>query len=277
MEFIIVFILGICVGSFLNVLVDRLPKNEPVVKGRSHCDKCKKTLQWRDLIPLLSFIFLKGKCRYCHARLSIYYPLVELATGFLFSITTLFVFGHSQFLISNSKFLINPQSPITNYQLLITLIYYLFIISSLIVVFFADIKYGIIPDKVIFPAILVSFLYLILNTSYLILPYLFSALGAFLFFLFLFLITKGRGMGFGDVKLAFLMGLVLGFPGIIVSLYIAFLTGAAIGIILILWRRKKVFGTTIPFGPFLVLGTFTTLFWGEKIFQKIISALQDLH
>src|SRR3989344_5965745 len=98
-----------------------------------------------------------------------------------------------------------------------------------------------------------------------------SAVGASLFFLALFLITKGRGMGFGDVKFAFLMGLVLGFPGIIVALYIAFLTGALVGCILIIWRRKKMFGTSIPFGPFLVLGTFVSIFWGESIFQRILS------
>lgn len=100
-----------------------------------------------------------------------------------------------------------------------------------------------------------------------------SGLGAGIFFLALFLFTRGRGMGFGDVKFAFLMGLVLGFPNIIVSLYIAFLTGAIIGIILMIWGKKRFFGTAIPFGPFLVLGTFAALFWGEIIFQKAGSAL----
>jgi len=256
-----IFIIGLFIGSFLNVLVDRLSREESIIKGRSHCEKCKKTLQWYDLIPLLSFILLGRKCRYCHFPLSFYYPVVELTTGILFVIAYLFI---------------NNNLPFTIYHLpFISLFYYLFIVSCLIVVFFADLKYGIIPDKIVFPAILVSFLYLILNTKYLILPHLLSALGAGLFFLFLSLIKikKHRAMGFGDVKFAFLMGLILGFQNIIVSLYIAFLTGAIAGCILILWGKKKLTGTSIPFGPFLVLGTFLALFWGDAIFQKIMLLL----
>lgn len=268
MLFVYIFTIGLFIGSFLNVLADRLPREESVVKGRSHCEKCKKTLQWLDLIPLLSFILIGGKCRYCHTRLSFYYPIVELATGALFVVTTIFALNGSQFLISNFKFLIN-------FQILVNLTYYLFIVSSLIVVFFADLKYGIIPDKVILPAALVSFLYLILNAPSLILPHLLSAIAACLFFFILSLIKiKNRqSMGFGDVKFAFLMGLILGFPNIIISLYIAFLTGAIVGVILIIWRKKRAFGTTIPFGPFLVLGTLSALFWGDAILRKIMSLL----
>ncbi len=253
-----IFVLGLFIGSFINVLADRLPRNESVIKSRSRCDKCKKTLKWYDLIPLLSFIILKGKCRYCSIPLSFYYPIIEFTTGTMFAITTLFVVN-------------NFQLPITNYQLLITLIYHLFIISSLIVIFFADLKYGIIPDKIIFPAIFVSLLYIILNTYYLI-PIL-SAVGAGLFFLLLFLITKGHGMGFGDVKFSFLIGLILGFPNIIVSLYVAFLTGAIVGCILIIWRKKRLFGTAIPFGPFLVIGTLTAIFFGDTLIQTFLRVL----
>lgn len=257
MGFILIFIFGLFIGSFLNVLADRLPRGESVIKGRSHCEKCRKELVWFDLIPLFSFVFLKGICRYCRTRLSLYYPIIELTTGIMFVLA----FFYAGFRIYDLGFMIS-------------LIYYLFIVSSLIVVFFADLRYGIIPDKIVFPTVLVSFLYLALNTKYLILPHLFSAVGAGLFFLLLFLITKGKGMGFGDVKFAFLMGLVLGFPNIIVSLYIAFLTGAVVGCILIVWKRKRLKGTSIPFGPFLVLGTFSAIFWGEFIFQKITSVLR---
>ena len=260
MEFIlasVLFIFGLCVGSFLNVLADRLPREESVVKGRSHCEKCRKELTWRDLIPLVSFVFLKGKCRYCRIRLSLYYPTVELTTGVMFVLA----FFHVEFKIYDLGFMIS-------------LAYYLFIVSSLVVVFFTDLKYGIIPDKVIFPAALVSLLYLFINPNSLILNHLLSAGGAGLFFLFLFLITRGKGMGFGDVKFAFLMGLVLGFPDVVVSLYIAFLTGAIVGCILIVWRKRRLKGTSIAFGPFLVLGTFLAMFWGELIFQKITSVLR---
>lgn len=261
MVLVFIFVLGLFIGSFLNVLADRLPREESVIKGRSHCEECKKKLAWFDLIPLLSFVYLKGRCRYCRARLSLYYPIVELTTGAMFVLVLLFL----------------PHESIKHQALSIKyiweLIYYLFIVSSLVVVFFADLKYEIIPDKIVFPTAIVSVIYLIFNTQYLILPHLLSALGACLFFLALYFGTRGRGMGLGDVKFAFLMGLILGFPNIVVSLYIAFLTGAIIGIILILWRRKKIRGATIPFGPFLVLGTLSTLFWGEIIIQKIMSVL----
>ena len=247
-----IFIVGLFAGSFLNVLADRLPKGKSPIKGRSHCDKCRKTLKWFDLIPLLSFISLKGKCRYCFTPLSFYYPIVELATGVIFALTFYF-FG------------------IMNHELrIMDLFYYLFLVSSLIVIFFADLRYGIIPDKVVFSAITIIFLYLFINPSSLIINHLFSAVGASLFFLLLFLITKGKGMGFGDVKFAFLMGLILGFPNIIVGLYVAFLTGAIIGCILILWRKKRVFGTAIPFGPFLVIGTLVSIFLGDFLFQNFL-------
>lgn len=247
MELTNLFILGIFVGSFLNVLVDRLPKGESIIKDRSHCEKCKATLKWYDLIPLLSFLMLRGKCRYCHAPISLYYPTVELTTGVMFAL----VFIFTGFRIYDLGFMI-------------------LLLSFLIVIFFTDLKYGIIPDAILLPASIVSLLYLFLNPNSLIINHLLSAVGACLFFLILFLVTKGRGMGFGDVKFSFLMGLILGFPNIVVSLYIAFLTGAIVGIILILWRKKRVFGTAIPFGPFLVLGTFSALFWGERILAMVL-------
>lgn len=251
----LVFLFGLFIGSFLNVLIDRVPKEESVVLGRSYCDSCKKKLRWFDLIPVLSFIFLGGKCRYCHSPLSSYYPLVEIITGFMFVLVFIF--------LSNG---------IKNYELrimnVIDLIYYCFIISSLIVVFFTDLKYGIIPDKILYPAILISLVYIILNTKYLILSHLLSAVGAFLFFLLLYLITRGKGMGFGDIKLSFLMGFILGLPAIIFALYIAFLTGAIVGVILVLWGKKKLKGA-IPFGPFLVLGTILSIFLEETLIKLL--------
>lgn len=246
MDLIAVFILGIFIGSFLNVLIDRLPREESVIKGRSHCEKCKKVLRWHDLIPLVSFIFLKGKCRHCHIPLSFYYPIIEITTGLMFVLAL-------------------NISGLTNY---LSLIYYLILFSALVVVFFTDLKYGIIPDVILLSFAIVTAIYLFLNSSSLIINHLLSAGGACLFFLFLFLITKGKGMGFGDVKFAFLMGLILGFPKIIVSLYVAFLTGAIIGCILIMWKKKKVFGTSIPFGPFLAIGVLVAILYGEILIQS---------
>lgn len=254
MDLILFFFLGICVGSFLNVLIDRLPRGESVLKGRSYCESCKKQLAWYDLIPLLSFLQLKGKCRYCHISLSFYYPLVEFITGLMFA------------LVFFQGGIMNQESGTMNF---FNLAYYCFIISSFIVVFFTDLKYGIIPDKVIFSAILISipYLFIIHNSSFII--HILSAIGAFLFFQALFLITKGKGMGFGDVKLAFLIGIFLGFPNIIIALYTAFLIGAVAGLMLIILKKKKLIGTTIPFGPFLVIGVFIALFFGNYLIQML--------
>lgn len=263
------FVLGIFVGSFLNVLADRLPNDESPFKGRSHCEYCKHVLSWKDLIPLLSFTLLKGKCRYCGKKLSTYYPIVELTTGILFALTTYFAIYHLPFTIFD-------QLSITNLFLIShfsSFIFYLFIVSCLIVIFFADLKYGIIPDKITFSAIFVSFIYAFLIHNSLFLNLLLSAIGAALFFFALFAITKGRGMGFGDVKYAFLMGMLLGFPNIITALYVAFLTGALISLILVVWGKKKLKGATIPFGPFLVIGTIVGLFWGDSITQYALSFL----
>ncbi|RJQ37039.1 prepilin peptidase [Candidatus Microgenomates bacterium] len=258
---IFLFILGLCIGSFLNVLIDRLPRNETILKGRSHCENCKKKLAWHDLIPLLSFVLLKGKCRYCKSPISLYYPVVELMTGVLFVLVAInFQFSIFNFQ-SNSNFQIFNSS-------LMALIFQLFIISSLIVVFFTDLKYGIIPDKIIIPSILISLFYFFIIYNSLFISHLISGIGAFLFFLLLFLITRGKGMGFGDVKFSFLMGLFLGYPKIGVAFYIAFLTGAFVSLILISWRKKEI-KATIPFGPFLVIGTLVSMFAGEFLISKI--------
>ncbi|MCL5438449.1 MAG: prepilin peptidase, partial [Patescibacteria group bacterium] len=228
------FLIGISIGSFLNVLIDRIPRGESIIKGRSYCESCRKRLGFFDLFPVISYILLKGKCRYCKSPISIYYPLVELVTGVLFVSIAFLVFNENKYFVSS----------------ILYLAYYLVVAASLITIFFTDIKYGIIPDKVLYPVITISLFFQILNTKYLILNTLPSAVSAFLFFLLLFLITKTKGMGFGDVKFAFFMGLFLGFPKIITALYAAFLTGAVVSCILILWGRKKFFGGTIPFGPF---------------------------
>lgn len=245
---LVLFFLGLVVGSFLNVLIDRLATDESVVYPPSHCDFCKKKLLWYDLVPVFSFLALQGRCRFCHSPISWQYPIVEFITGSVFAATPLFLQQ-------------NFQLPITDFRILITFAVYLFFTSSLIVIFFTDLKYGIIPNTIVYSGIVVSLLHhLITNYQVLITNYFLSALGAFLFFLVIYLLTKGRGMGFGDVKLSFLLGLFFGYPNIVFVLYIAFLTGAIFSIILIITRKKKL-KETIVFGPFLVLASFLVLFF----------------
>jgi prepilin signal peptidase PulO-like enzyme (type II secretory pathway) len=244
---------GLIVGSFLNCVIYRLETGESFLKGRSHCPHCKHVLGWKDLIPILSFIILKGKCRYCGKKISFQYPIVELATGIL-----AFLFF--------KPLILNPT--ISNLQ---SAIYNFLISCFLIVIFFFDLKHYIIPDKVIYPAIFVSGIWYFVFGIFLnfypkseIRYTLYSAIGASLFFLFIYLISKGKWLGFGDVKLAILMGIFLGFPKILVALFFSFFIGAIIGIGLIL-TKKKTLKSEVPFAPFLVLGTFIALFFGEKI------------
>lgn len=240
---IIIFLFGLAVGSFLNCLIYRLETGQSFLFGRSFCPHCKHQLGFRDLIPVLSFLLLRGRCRYCQKKISWQYPLVELAAGVLFVL----VFN---LLRSDLGF-------------------YFIAISFLVVIFVYDLKHFIIPDEVIYPAIGITLAYDLLRSNlsgrY---DLLISALGAAAFFLAIVLISRGKWMGLGDFKLAILMGLILGFPGILVALFFAFFLGAIIGVGLIL-AKKKTLKSEVPFGPFLVAGTFLALFFGEKLIKSI--------
>jgi len=258
--YLIIFILGLAVGSFLNVVIFRLESGEKIVNSRSKCLRCGHILAWYDLIPVLSFIFLKGKCRYCNSKISWQYPAVELSTAILFV------------LIANYEHLIsNIQYPI------LSLLFWFFIISSLIVIFVYDLKHYIIPDRIVYPAIIIAIGFNLFNNNPIsnilsVFNFLIPAVVAGGFFYAIVAITKGKGMGGGDVKLAFLMGLILGWPLITFSVFLSFILGSLVGIYLILIGRKKM-KSMIPFGPFLILGTFIGLFWGKKIVEWYLDIL----
>lgn len=245
---VLFFTLGLFIGSFLNVLSDRLPKDEDVFWGRSHCDHCKKKLRPLDLIPVLSYIFLRAKCRYCHKKISIKYPAVELSTGLGF----VYIYSYS-------------SSPIS-------LIFLLLLFSIFVVIFMSDLQYLIIPNTVVFPGVILVLLYKLIYFHGSLIPNIIAGFGAFLFLYFLYLITRGRGMGFGDVKFSLIMGILLGFPEIVIAFYIAFLTGAFVSFILLLLGRVH-FGQQIPFGPFLVLSTIITYLWRENLLALFLKFL----
>ena len=253
--YFIFFLFGLAVGSFLNSIIYRLQTGETFLFARSCCPHCKHILDSRDLIPVLSFLILSRKCRYCQKPISLQYPLVELATGILF------------ILIFNFQFSIFNECPISNFQFLIFL-YYLLIACFLIIIFVYDLKHFIIPDKVIYPAIGIACLYniyqLTINNQQLVINSFLSALGATAFFLVIVLISGGKWMGIGDIKLAFLIGLFLGWPNILVVLFLSFFIGGLIGAGLII-SGKKTLKSEVPFGPFLVSGTFIALFWGREL------------
>lgn len=242
------FFFGLSVGSFLNCVVYRLEEGKSFLKGRSFCPVCKHNLAWPDLIPVFSFIFLGGKCRYCQKKISWQYPLVELVTAILFLSVWLKLDG-------------GPASIIFNWAMA----------GFLIVVLVYDLKHYIIPDRVIFPAIAIAAIYDVWRSDLPIIDIwrsdLFaSAFGAAGFFLTIVLISRGKWMGIGDIKLAFLMGLVLGWPNILVALFLAFLMGGAVGAGLIALKKKGL-KSELPFGPFLIAGTYLVLFWGNNLFD----------
>jgi len=267
LPFLFIFLLGLAVGSFLNAVQLRLEKGESALQGRSYCPHCHHVLAFQDLIPVLSFFWLQGKCRYCSKQISLQYPLVEISTAVIF--LTIFNF---EFLIFN-EFLI-PQ--------FLKLLYLFIITSLLIIIFVHDLRHYIIPDKIIYSAIGITLLYRVFELGALhnwdfirnskleignfepLTNALFAALLAAGFFLIIFLVSRGRWMGFGDVKLVLFMGLFLGWPNILVALFLAFLIGAIIGIGLISLKKKE-FKSEIPFGPFLILGTFIALIFGNKL------------
>src|SRR3989339_1270941 len=226
LTYLFTFLLGVCIGSFLNCVVYRLESKKSLA-GRSFCPHCKHILSWKDLIPVLSFLFLKGKCRYCKEKISWQYPAVEVATGLIF------------LLILNFKFEILNQFEITEF---LNLGFLFYVSSALIVIFIYDLKHYLIPDKVLFPAIMLTLIYnfqfLIFNQFSIFIYSILAVLIASGFFLAIFLVSGGKWMGFGDVKLAILMGLLLGFPNILVALFLAFFLGAIIGTAGMIFKRN---------------------------------------
>lgn len=245
---VIIFMFGAVLGSFLNVLIDRLPRQETVARGRSKCESCRHVLGPIDLIPIFSYASLLGRCRYCHAKIPARLTLVELIGGLLASSLFLYYFA-----VAPSLFVI-----------------FLFIVLMCFIgIFFADQSYGIIPDEFIIVIVAATGISLFFYRPELIIEYFLTGLVSFLLFLGLHLVTRGKGMGFGDVKLAFAMGFFLGFPRIIVGFYTAFLSALLVALVLVFLGRKKLKGGTIAFGPYLALGTIVAYFFGSKILDFV--------
>ncbi|MFA6215776.1 MAG: prepilin peptidase [Patescibacteria group bacterium] len=236
---LIIFLFGLAIGSFLNVVILRLKNRRSFLRGRSFCPKCKKKIVWYDNIPLLSFLLLAGRCRNCRKKISWQYPLVELITALIF-IWEYFLFG-------------------------LTLKFFMTLIVSifLLIIFVYDLKYYLILDRVTIPAMVIAFL----ANLFLGLGFLNLISGAIIgagFFAFQFFISRGKWVGDGDIRLGALMGLILGWKLLLVALFLAYLIGAIFGLILIAKNKKKM-SSAIPFGPFLTFATFVTIFYGRNL------------
>lgn len=242
---VLVFILGSIVGSFLNCLAWRLKNNKKFILERSLCPACGKQLAWYENIPLFSYLFLKGRCRTCQAKIPLYYFLMEFLTGALFVFIGWFNYNSFHFNLYN-------------------LIFELIIASVLVFIFLYDALYKEILPGVIWIAtsLVLARLLFLEKPDYLSVFY--GILFGFGFFALQYIVSKGRWIGGGDVRFGILIGALLGIAKTIIAFLTAYWLGALIGIILIILKKRKM-GSEIPFGTFLVVGTLVAMYWGEDI------------
>lgn len=241
------FILGIIFGSFFNVVGLRLPINQNFTYGRSHCPSCNHALAWYELIPVLSYVFQLGKCRYCENKISTVYPMIELFTGLLFLLCFI------------------------KYGLSIELIIGLLLMSLLVIIFVTDIKYMLIPNKVLlFFLPIFSVLRIIVPLD----PWWSPIAGAIIGFgiiAVIILVSRG-GMGAGDMKLFAVLGIVLGLKMVLLAFFLSCVIGAIVGICLLIIKRinRK---QAVPFGPYIVIGTVLAYLYGDSILEWYFSTI----
>ena len=283
MTWLILFVFGIAIGSFLNVVATRYDGehfllSNKVIGGRSHCPHCKKILRWFELVPLVSFIMLGGCCARCKTKISFQYPIVELISGLIFALV---------------PYRVEMFFGISGGLLIIAAVFWVAAFEALLVMSLIDIRLGIIPDEInIFLLVLAVFFgvfmagYLGVANHSLIdfygslfglqqsfwLNHVVAAVFAAAFFGLLILITRGKGMGMGDFKLAIPLGLLFGWPDILLVIVFANVVGAIVGLVAIAIGAKKM-KSTVPFGPFLAIGGVIAFFFAYQLFQWYFSIL----
>lgn len=248
-----VFIFGLCIGSFLNVCIYRLPQSKSIVHPRSMCPQCGTLIRFYDNLPILSYLLLRGKCRHCKAPISFRYPVVEMLSG-LFAVSIFLKYGTS----------------------LEAAIYYTFI-ATLLVITFIDIDHQIIPDMITLPGIPICF-----AASFALpqITYIESLLGILIGGGSLFavawlyhLLTKKEGMGGGDIKLLGMMGAIIGWKGVLFTIFVASAIGTVSGMLIMLKTRKSM-KLAVPFGPFLAIGSIAYIFFGPQLMVWYINLLR---
>lgn len=266
-QIILLAVIGLAFGSFLGALTYRIPKGESIFKGRSKCPHCGKKISWYDNIPLFSYLFLKGKCRHCGKRISPRYFWVEFLTALVFVGTyLLYVF------CSNGAYFPVFKSPACTWVgslSLWSIPFMLLVFLVVIAIFVIDLEHQFIPDELVFIGFTLSFFGVLLTSPETLYIRMLSAFGAGAFLLLIHLFTKGKGMGLGDVKFVLIAGLLLGWPYTPIFLFLAFLTGAVVGIILILTSKAE-FRQQIAFGPFLVVSLMATFVLGDKLITLLL-------
>ena len=263
-----IFVMGLVWGSFLNVVIFRTSHGTSPLSGRSICPKCKHQLAWFYNIPLLSFLWLRGKCAYCKKPISIRYPIIEFLTGVLF--VWWFVMGFNFFKLAGSPWtFIQP-------------VFWLAVGMVMLSIFMTDMLYTVIPFSLNLMLFSLALFYRVGLTGFGIMQTadfvraILSGVGLCSFFLLLQFLTKKikkvDGFGLGDIYLAPSLGLLLGWPKIITGVFLAFVLGALTGLVLILSGKKKM-NQYLAFGPFLIIGTVLALLWGNTILNWYIGLL----
>jgi leader peptidase (prepilin peptidase)/N-methyltransferase len=237
----VLFVLGLCVGSFLNVVIARVPEGRSIVSPGSACPLCGGPIMWFDNIPLVSYALLRGRCRRCGAPISPRYPIVELVTGLLFVLA-----GWERGLGSD-------------------LVPALVLLAALVAITAIDLDRQLIPDVISLPGIAVGLLLSTITGRPWWLDSLVGVLGGGGIF-FLIIVASRGGMGGGDMKLGAMLGAFLGWKLVLVAILLAVLAGGAVGIGLLALRRKGR-KDAVPFGPFLALGGVVSLFWGGPLLE----------
>ncbi len=242
---IFAFIYGLCIGSFMNVCIYRVPLNRSLIRPASACPRCGRPIPFYDNIPVISFLLLRGRCRNCGAGISARYPLVELLGG-LTALAVVTRFG--------------PSLP--------ALVYFLFI-SALIVVTFIDIDHRIIPDVISLPGIglglAASFLLPRTGLVDALLGILLGGGSLLAVAVAYRLVAKKEGMGMGDVKLLAMIGAFIGWRGVLFTIFVGSLVGSLVGFVIVLAQRRKDLKLAVPFGPFLSLGAIVYVFAGPAL------------
>lgn len=242
------FIFGVLVGSFLNVVILRFDTGKSIVRDRSRCFSCDKTLTWHELIPVVSFLLLRGRCARCKTRISWQYPVVEGASGVLFVLAYMFALN-----TTSLSFLV------------VSFMLHAILFSLYLVICVYDIRHKIIPDLFSFGAVGIALLYML--AEYLFLGAydtgrLVAGVVLFFFFFFFWFVSGGRWMGLGDAKLAISVGIMLGIWQGIAGILLAFWIGAAASIVVIVVQKllrsagELGFKSEIPFGPYILIGFF---------------------
>lgn len=250
---VIIFIFGLLIGSFLNVVILRLNTGRSIANGRSKCATCDRTLSWYELIPVFSFLSLRGKCRTCKTQISFQYPFVELITALLF-------------VILYTRIILQQGFDLCSW---IAFLFSVTVGAMLIVITIYDLRHKIIPDKIVYPFIVLSFVSIIWKVATI--PS-FSFLNAILAgfalsapFFFLWFFSKGKLMGFGDVKLALGIGWLVGLAGSVTVFLLSFWFGAIVGLLLLGLSKAHGMKSEIPFAPFMIFALFVVGVYGVTL------------